>query len=446
VSLAGQTNCDGFNVDLSRDCLAFYDWHVAPLCSLLSVRYDTNPQFYASKTFLDSRTTPGRRVLWGWLWLFKSGPEAPGGWQGAQGVPRVVEAASDGRSVVTYPLPELNALRDEGGAVDASGLTLSNASSVTLLGLRGQKLDIEATITFIGTTTGDQVLDGVDLRGGDYGAPVDLQGEGFGACRDLCTTADRCKAWTFVAATSGALSEEGKTGGRCFLKGSVPSPFKSVDSAASTFPKVTSGVKGGGSALSCGFKVLADPSDPSGEGTLVTVNVAAPSAASFSSPSSSSGDGRGGRRSHNVEIFGQSGVRDDGAGGVRVGVAGPGNASFVSGTVRHLSKKGSKVNGDGDESMVVTVRLLVDASIVESFVDGGASANTALPGAGVSSASMDAVYAVSQLTAAGIASMAGGGMVVGSGGSCAFTSLKAWPVAPFQYDTSLCVEKGCLYP
>ena len=53
-----------------------------------------------------------------------------------------------------------------------------------------------------------------------------------------------------------------------------------------------------------------------------------------------------------------------------------------------------------------------------------------------SSAKMIGAYAV--------ASSAGGAGV--DSGSCTFTSLKVWAMTPFAYDTSLCADKGCLYP
>ena len=62
--------------------------------------YDTNIMFYASKTFLDTKGDNDRRVLWGWL----IGPGNDDfGWTSAQSLPRVVEAAPDGKGLLSYP-------------------------------------------------------------------------------------------------------------------------------------------------------------------------------------------------------------------------------------------------------------------------------------------------------------------------------------------------------
>jgi len=191
--------------------------HSDPASILRVNRYDTSTQFYASKTFLDSRPSSSststsaddddatantdRRVLWGWLFLFKSAPESPGGWQGGMSAPRVVEAASDGRSVVTYPIPELATLRDTSKALTTTGLTLTNASA-TLLGLRGTRLDVEATITFtqaLASNRTDGMLDmmpGTDLPGGDYSVYIDAAYTDPSFCEAACAADDKCKAWT----------------------------------------------------------------------------------------------------------------------------------------------------------------------------------------------------------------------------------------------------------
>ncbi len=116
-------------------------------------------------------------MLWGWL---RTNADAAGGWQGAQSVPRVVEAGGDGRSVVTYPLPELATLRSE--AVDWSGLTLSGTATSEALMLDGRMVDLEATIAFDGLVLDAEVLVDTDLNGGDYqvlenamAAPADCQ-------------------------------------------------------------------------------------------------------------------------------------------------------------------------------------------------------------------------------------------------------------------------------
>ena len=268
-------------------------------------------------------------MLWGWLCTDADAGGPDGSWQGAQSVPRVVEAAPNGRSAVTYPLPELASLRDEGGALATAGLTLRNASSL-LLGIDGSMLDIEATITF-------------------------------------------------TAATSG------------------------------------------GSALSCGVKVLADPTDPDGEGTIVVVNAAGSSAA---------GSSVGGRRSLNVEVLSRP------SSAAATPLASSLTSSPASFPARRAAAMASADVDDGaadlSGDLTVALRVLVDASIVESFVDGGAAAHTALPVR--SGPAARGVYAVSSLVDAS------------TGGACTFSSLTVWPMKPFSYDTSLCAATGCLYP
>ena len=132
--------------------------------------YDTNAEFYASKTFLDGRGGAGnRRVLWGWL-RTAADPLSGKSWTGAQSLPREVRAGSDGRTVATYPIAEMESLRDEASALDLSGLVLANASAAVALPMAsgaGRFLDIEATLSFEGTAA-EQVFPDTDLPGGDY--------------------------------------------------------------------------------------------------------------------------------------------------------------------------------------------------------------------------------------------------------------------------------------
>jgi sucrose-6-phosphate hydrolase SacC (GH32 family) len=174
---------------------------------------------------------------------------------------------------------------------------------------------------------------------------------------------------------------------------------------------------GGGSALSCGFRVLMDPENPStGEGTNVLVSVDAPNAAATMATVSMKtltvdvSDGRTSKlRSTNhlkkVDVEEQSFWR-----------------------VSFRGVRGASPGAAGELS--ATLRILVDSSVVESFVDGGAATHTALPVP--SKASFVGLAAVST-TADGA-------------GSCTFDSLRVYPMSPFQYDIGLCASSGCLYP
>jgi len=286
--------------------------------------YDSNPAFYASKTFLDPTGGGGgfgspRRVLWSWLKLFKDSPESPGGWQGAQAVPRVVEAAGDRRSIKTYPIPELSQLRNTNAKISDAGLTFINESSVAVT--FGRMLDIVATISF---------------------------------------------------------------------------------ESATAFP----GIQEGSSSLACGFKVLADPGDPNGEGTEVLVST-------------------GTSNMHIVTV--RSATRPSTPRGTDAG-----NSRFTQSTKRwshSVSSDPTRLR----EALTVSLRVLVDSCIVESFVDEGVSTNTALPSP--SSPSINAVYAIAAIVGDNSSS---------PGGSCTFTTLDVFPMNPFDYDTSLCVVNGCL--
>jgi sucrose-6-phosphate hydrolase SacC (GH32 family) len=113
--------------------------------------YDTNPSFYASKSFYDA--AKHRRVLWGWLKMnpWPSDDEADvGGWQNTQTVPRTITLAEDGVTLKTWPIEEIESLRKETGGFHGRNLTVA-AGSELLIPLLGAMLDIEMNIQ----TTGD---------------------------------------------------------------------------------------------------------------------------------------------------------------------------------------------------------------------------------------------------------------------------------------------------
>ena len=118
--------------------------------------YDTNKQFYASKTFLDSRSEP-RRVLWGWLVT----PKLDIGAQGAQSVPRVVEAdGEDGNLLVTKPIPEIETLRmEETHVTTVEGLDTLNGRMMDFVGRPNFDQDATGCAVRVLSNGGDEYTD-----------------------------------------------------------------------------------------------------------------------------------------------------------------------------------------------------------------------------------------------------------------------------------------------
>uniref|UniRef100_A0A7S2HHW5 Glycosyl hydrolase family 32 C-terminal domain-containing protein n=1 Tax=Octactis speculum TaxID=3111310 RepID=A0A7S2HHW5_9STRA len=88
-----------------------------------------------------------------------------------------------------------------------------------------------------------------------------------------------------------------------------------------------------------------------------------------------------------------------------------------------------KVNGNKDVKTTGSskLRVLVDASVIESFVDNGVSARW--------------IHATPSLaTSVGVAVVSEGG----AGATCSFISVAVYPMSPFVYDISLCEDEGCL--
>ena len=153
---------------------------------------DENVHYYAAKTFLDNKgcdlriprdgtrlskleqrgklrsgvtreNRQPRRVMWAWRYG-PHGSTAPGqnigsrkagrkSWQSALGVPRVVEAAPDGKSIVSYPIPELSRLRNRDPRASLSMRNLQVLQPLMPLPFHGELLDIEASIRFSGSAS-----------------------------------------------------------------------------------------------------------------------------------------------------------------------------------------------------------------------------------------------------------------------------------------------------
>jgi len=136
--------------------------------------YDQNPNFYASKSFFDTKQS--RRVLWGWLkmndWPSDDvvyNNSVPAEWQNAQSLPRVLslvpsstDSSGDGESsmqLTSYPIPELEALRGTELLQDMD-IVLRTDGLAHLLDVTGRMLDIEADVVASapGVQCGFQVL------------------------------------------------------------------------------------------------------------------------------------------------------------------------------------------------------------------------------------------------------------------------------------------------
>ena len=227
-----------------------------------------------------------------------------------------------------------------------------------------------------------------------------------------CDADGRCAAWSFVAAG-------GPGGGpRCCLKEGVPAP--------ETAALVTSGTKGGGSALKCGLRLFVCPADGGGGGSVepaveyveVLLATAAPSAASTPPPSAAAVG------TLTARVVGPAGKAGEGGRVAAGGAAGGPRRrqpaqSQVPGANRE-SRGGSGGGGGGE----LAIRVLVDSSVVEAFAEGGAAARTLV--AHPSSAACTGVA----LVAAPVLPPA---LFDASAASCTFDSLKVRAQSAFKY-------------
>ncbi|MFO8009022.1 MAG: glycoside hydrolase family 32 protein [Candidatus Brocadiia bacterium] len=98
---------------------------------------DYGPAFYAPQTFRDER---GRRIMFGWMTAsWEERPTKAYGWEGAQTLPRLVEAGPEG-GVRFRPVPEVAVLRGEHRRVDQMELD----GEVPLPGIAGDSLELLA--------------------------------------------------------------------------------------------------------------------------------------------------------------------------------------------------------------------------------------------------------------------------------------------------------------
>jgi len=200
-----------------------------------SQKYDWGT-FYASKGFRDPKD--GRYINFGWVNYHCDGTD----WAGVQTVPRSVTLdQADPTRILQNPISELETLRL---ASHQESRVLVKAGSSYPVEFGGTQLDIEVSFSasqnqlsgsfgvrsLVASSTPSEGYDsweaGWDLMGEDYAVlhDADLVGGCTGdescPCQARCEAEgpDRCKAWTLVGSTFD------KGGARCALKSKIPTP------------------------------------------------------------------------------------------------------------------------------------------------------------------------------------------------------------------------------
>jgi sucrose-6-phosphate hydrolase SacC (GH32 family) len=210
--------------------------------------------WYASKSFWDS--TLQQRVLFGWIGE-EDGNFTERGWAGVQSIPRVVVYDDAFLTVRTYPLPQLEGLRDMATTTINVPIPIPNGTCVTLqsssLGTGVAQHEIKATFivplnapfhvelrvlqynngeSFASVSVdrnmpgGGATWNNTDQPGGDY---KDYPLPGVDAASDIancsasCEADRRCVAWTYVRAGYPAPSPPFHYAPRCSMKGTLPS-------------------------------------------------------------------------------------------------------------------------------------------------------------------------------------------------------------------------------
>lgn len=123
------------------------------------LRYDYG-KFYASKTFFDDNKS--RRILWGWINESDSVvDDLNKGWASLQAIPRVVQLDPlTGRSLVQWPVPELESLREHNIRKDHVVLERESVMKVEGFSSGAAQVDVEVEFEL----------------GGDYETVEELEG------------------------------------------------------------------------------------------------------------------------------------------------------------------------------------------------------------------------------------------------------------------------------
>ncbi|GAB2272164.1 Invertase [Dionaea muscipula] len=111
------------------------------------LRYDYG-NFYASKTFFDSKTK--RRILWGWAnESSTTNDDIRKGWAGIQTIPRTIWLDSNGKQLLQWPVKEVEKLRMINKEVHLSNQVLKSAQHVEIKGITTPaQADVEVTFSF----------------------------------------------------------------------------------------------------------------------------------------------------------------------------------------------------------------------------------------------------------------------------------------------------------
>jgi sucrose-6-phosphate hydrolase SacC (GH32 family) len=343
--------------------------------------------FYASKGF---HTPDGRYVNFGWVNYHCDGTD----WSGVQTLPRSVTVdQADPTRILTNPISELEALRLD--SHEEKSVVIKAGSSYPV-NFGGTQLDVEVSFSasqgglsgsfgvrsLVATSsTPSEGLDswesGWDLMGDDYAILTDSDliggctGDGACPCQARCEAdgPDQCKAWTLV----GSTFDQG--GARCALKSSIPTPkehpggdiisgvarlYNGWDLPGSDYSTITdASVTGDASGKAC--QALCSNDGSCAAWTLVLDGF----------------DSRGARCCLKNSVPGA--VQHTGE-GIVSGVE-PTHSSSSGGVPMTITMQDTGASLEGqpfsvDAGNPVSMRVLVDASIVEAYAQGGRAVTT----------------------------------------------------------------------
>ncbi|KAI3507859.1 hypothetical protein L1887_22854 [Cichorium endivia] len=108
------------------------------------LRYDYG-NFYASKSFYDPAKK--RRIVWGWANESSTSTEdIAKGWAGIQLIPRKVWLDDNGKSLLQWPIKELEKLRHQ--KVELKNVKVDKGDTIRVTGITAIQADIDVTFTF----------------------------------------------------------------------------------------------------------------------------------------------------------------------------------------------------------------------------------------------------------------------------------------------------------
>jgi sucrose-6-phosphate hydrolase SacC (GH32 family) len=125
---------------------------------------DGNGAFYASKSFFDDVNK--RQVVWGWV-MEEGGPAESYGWQGMQSLPRVMRYNAESLQVDMEPIPELASLRSQPILSLTSPLPLLDGTFYPISASTNSSLavEMEAFFFFSNKTSGGVCLQTTNFQG-----------------------------------------------------------------------------------------------------------------------------------------------------------------------------------------------------------------------------------------------------------------------------------------